>query len=89
MSDVCTHVILVSDAKFARHPQHPVPQDRVYGQGLAQPSARGRPAAIIKEQILDVGRAASLKQSNCLFWGKNSNRHHIFCINARVCTRIK
>ena len=62
---VCvTHVVLVRDAQLARHPQHAVPEHRVNGQGLARGGGLG--PAVIKQQILDIGAGASLKQSTGL-----------------------
>ena len=55
-----THVVLVRDAQLARHAQHAVPEHGVNGQRLARGLAL-RPA-VIKQQILDIGAGASLKQ---------------------------
>ena len=59
-----THVVLVRDAQFSRHPQHAVPEHRVNGEGLARGGGLGPP--VIKQQILDIGAGASLKQSTGL-----------------------
>ena len=59
-----THVVLVRDAQFARHPEHAVPEHRVNGEGLAR--GGGLVTPVIKQQILDIGAGASLKQSTGL-----------------------
>ena len=62
-----THVVLVRDAQLARHAQHAVPEHGVNGQRLARGLAL-RPA-VIKQQILDIGAGASLKQRGLYILG--------------------